>query len=59
MSDEQHPPARLEPVDPQPDRQDSTSPGPSLTLMYSLIALALAAAIGFALMIVLPFHHRH
>jgi hypothetical protein len=64
MSDEQHPPARPEPddpepVDPQPNRQDSTSPGPSLTLMYSLIALALVAAIGFALMIVLPFHHRH
>jgi len=30
--------------------------GPSL--MYSLIALALAAAIGFALMIVFPFYHR-
>jgi hypothetical protein len=27
-------------------------------LMYSLIALALAVAIGFALMIVLPFHYR-
>jgi len=27
--------------------------------MYSLIALALATAIGFALMIVLPFHDRH
>jgi hypothetical protein len=64
MSDEQHPPARPEPVDPQPvdpqpDRQDSSSQGPSLTLMYSLIALALATAIGFALMIVLPFHDRH
>jgi len=26
--------------------------------MYSLIALALAAAIGFALLIVFPFYHR-
>jgi hypothetical protein len=31
---------------------------PSLTLLYSLIALALAAAIGFALLIVLPFYRR-
>ena len=35
-----------------------SAPGPSLTLLYSLIALALAAAIGLALMIVLPFYHR-
>ena len=58
MSDEQHPPATPEPANPEPDRQDATSTGPSLTLMYSLIALALIAAIGFALMIVLPFYHR-
>jgi hypothetical protein len=32
--------------------------GPSLKLLYSLLALALAAAIGFALLIVLPFYHR-
>jgi hypothetical protein len=32
--------------------------GPSLTLIYSLIALALFAAIGIALFIVLPFYHR-
>ena len=38
--------------------QDSPSQGPSLTLLYSLIALALAAAIGIAMMIVLPFYHR-
>jgi hypothetical protein len=31
----------------------------NLVLLYSLIALALAAAIGFALMIVFPFYHRH
>lgn len=33
-------------------------PGPSLKLIYALLALALAAAIGFALLIVLPFYHR-
>ena len=32
--------------------------GPNLVLMYSLIALALAAAIGLALTIVMPFYHR-
>jgi hypothetical protein len=47
------------PIDPQqPEPEDPPSAGPSLTLLYSLIALALAAAIGFALMIVMPFHHR-
>ena len=44
---------------PEPESGDDDSPGgPSLTLLYSLIALALAAAIGFAWMIVLPFYHR-
>jgi hypothetical protein len=42
----------IEPDETEPDK------GPSLTLLYSLIALALAAAIGFALMIVMPFYHR-
>jgi hypothetical protein len=37
---------------------DRTSTGPNLVLLYSLIALALAAAIGFALLIVFPFYHR-
>lgn len=44
------------------DEEDSGangSQGPNLVLIYSLIALALAFAIGFAMMIVLPFHHRH
>ena len=53
MSDiEQRPASR--PSDPD----DEPSQGPNLTLLYSLIALALAAAIGFALLIVLPFYHR-
>ena len=59
MSDPQHPPAAPDPANPEPDQEDTTSPGPNLTLIYSLIALALVAAIGFALMIVLPFRHRH
>jgi hypothetical protein len=34
------------------------SEGPNLVLLYSLIALALAVAIGLAMLIVLPFYHR-
>lgn len=37
---------------------DKPSQGPSLRLLFGLLALALAAAIGFALLIVLPFYHR-
>jgi hypothetical protein len=32
--------------------------GPNLKLFYSLIALAIAAAIAIAAMIVLPFYRR-
>ena len=39
--------------------EESPSSGPSLTLIYSLVALALVAAIGFAMLIVMPFYHRH
>lgn len=38
--------------------EDAPSKGPNLVLIYSLVALALAAAIGFAILIVLPFYHR-
>ena len=34
------------------------SPGPNLTLIYSLIGLALVIAIGVAALIVLPFYLR-
>jgi hypothetical protein len=44
--------------DSETDLEDPPSQGPNLTVIYSLIALALAAAIGLAMMIVLPFHHR-
>jgi hypothetical protein len=54
MSDPERPPAG-----PGGESQQRPSQGPSLTLIYSLIALALAVAIGFAVMIVLPFHQRH
>jgi hypothetical protein len=37
---------------------DSQSSGPNLVLIYSLLVLALIAAIGFAALIVLPFYHR-
>ncbi len=34
--------------------------GPNLVVMYTLIAVALAVAIGFAMLIVWPFYqHRH
>jgi len=41
-----------------PGEEDGQSKGPSLMVLYSLLALALAAAIGLALLIVLPFYHR-
>jgi hypothetical protein len=46
------------PADADQSRDDAPSQGPSLALLYSLVALALAAAIGFALLIVWPFYHR-
>jgi hypothetical protein len=53
MSDPERPPSG-----PGDDSQSPPSQGPNLTLIYSLIALALAVAIGLAMMIVLPFYHR-
>jgi hypothetical protein len=54
MSDPNHQPApKME-----DDEEEEVSSGPSLPLLYSLIALALAAAIGCALLIVLPFYRR-
>ena len=40
------------------DSQAPPSHGPSLTLLYSLFAVALLVAIGLATMILLPFYHR-
>jgi hypothetical protein len=48
-----------DPLDETPeDPADENPPGPNLVLLYSLIALALAAAIAIAGLIVLPFYHR-
>jgi hypothetical protein len=44
--------------EPSKPLEDQPAQGPSLTLLFGLLALALAAAIGFALLIVLPFYHR-
>jgi hypothetical protein len=40
------------------DAEDPRSNGLNLKLIYSLIALAMVLAIGFAALIVLPFYHR-
>ena len=40
-------------TDPEPHSQ-----GPNLKVLYTVLALALAAAIGMALAIVLPFYHH-
>ncbi len=40
------------------EKEDEPSRGPNLTLIYSLMALALLAAIGCAALIVLPFYRR-
>jgi hypothetical protein len=51
MSDEHGPEQQPDPADDQPS-------GLNLTLAYSLLAVALVAAICIALFIVLPFYHR-
>jgi hypothetical protein len=60
MPDPEAPPQKTDSRQHTPDSPDSdeSSPGPSLPLLYSLIGLALIAAIGFALLIVAPFYHR-
>lgn len=45
-------------IEQQDPSNDEPSKGPSLILLYSLIALALAAAIGLAALIVRPFYLR-
>ena len=43
---------------PEQEHGENESQGPNLKLIYSLILLAMLAAIGFAALIVLPFYHR-
>ena len=50
--------SRRESTGAEDNSKQELSQGPNLVLLYSLIALALAAAIGFAMMIVLPFYRR-
>ena len=38
--------------------RDEPGGGPNLVLIYSLIALAMLAAIAVAALVVLPFYHR-
>jgi hypothetical protein len=45
-------------ADPKDADGGDLAPGPNLVLLYSLIALALAVAIGLAWLIVLPFYMR-
>ena len=44
----------------EPNREEEQQgrPGPSLTLIYSLIVFAMLAAIAVAAFIVLPFYQR-
>ena len=51
MSDEEHRKA-------DGDSATNRPQGPNLALLYSLIGLALAAAIGLAVLIVRPFYLR-
>ncbi|MGB8028626.1 MAG: hypothetical protein WCF30_03085 [Terracidiphilus sp.] len=53
MSDDQR-----QEITKQDTSNDEPATGPSLALLYSLIALALAAAIGLAALIVRPFYLR-
>ena len=46
------------PPAPAKAKEQAAPRGPSLRILYGLLALALAAAIGFALLIVRPFFLR-
>jgi hypothetical protein len=43
---------------PPDDGEDTPQHGPNLTLIYSLIVLAMIAALAIAAMIVLPFYNH-
>jgi hypothetical protein len=42
----------------QENVQGQSAGGPNLALLYSLVALALVAAVAIAAMIVMPFYRR-
>ena len=58
MSESERPLSASGSKPPQTLSEDQSAQGPSLKLLFGLLVLALAAAIGFALLIVLPFYHR-
>jgi hypothetical protein len=58
MSDLETPSIDSEPDPARNPSESNPSQSPNLTLIYGLIAVALIAAIGFAILIVLPFYHR-
>jgi hypothetical protein len=45
-------------IQPADEPEEKPSKGINLILIYSLLALSLIAALGIALLIVLPFYHR-
>lgn len=45
-------------IKPSDSDEEQESHGPNLTVIYSLIVLAMLAAIALAAFIVLPFYHR-
>ncbi|HET7105058.1 MAG TPA: hypothetical protein VFI20_13295 [Terracidiphilus sp.] len=60
MNDSQKPVAVTKPEILPPEDGGNKSQGPSLTLLYSLLALMLLVATAAAALIVLPFYiHRH
>ena len=51
--------SEIKPSSSQSDpNEDEPGRGPNLTLIYTLIVLAMIAAIAVAAFIVLPFYHR-
>jgi hypothetical protein len=50
-------PKRITPQD-EVSQAEQPARGPNLTLIYSLIVLAMLAAIAFAALIVMPFYNR-
>ena len=49
---------RMQPSEPEREDAPASSKGPNLVLLYSLLGLAMLAALAIAGLIVLPFYHR-
>ena len=49
---------RMQPSEPEREDAPASSKGPNLVLLYSLLGLALLAALAIAGLIVMPFYHR-